>query len=278
MDWENYRKLLGKEFDDNQRFLKCENIILNELEDYFDHLNYDIYPNPEIISDGDYKKFCNILGIRKTNCDYNEQYRSIYNELFNRKHDFKEFVSCLVALINSLSKESDVDKKELIKILENAFNSSNIGFEVIEKNDKNYFIIPCGAKELDDALIVDTLTWLKDYKETYKLYSHTLTQFTNKEEPRDVADNLRKTLETFLQEFFNNTKILENNISEVGKFFDSKGVYCELKNIFTSLMIGYDKANNGIAKHRNNTNENMLEFLVYQTGIFIRTIIVLNKS
>lgn len=277
MDWENYRKLLGIKSDDNQRFLKCENIILNELENYFDHLNYDIYPNPEIICDEDYKKFCNVLGIRKTYCEHNEQYRAIYAELFNRKHNFKEFVACLVAFINSMSKHSDVEKKELIKILENAFDSSNIGFEVIEKDDENYFIIPCGAKELDDILIVDTLIWLKDYKETHKLYSHTLTQYANKEEPRDVADNLRKTLETFLQEFFNNKKILEKNISEVGKFFDSKEVYCELKNIFTSLMTGYNKANNGIAKHRNNANENMLEFLVYQTGIFIRTIIVLNK-
>ena len=278
MDWEHYRKLLGIEFDDNQKFLKCENIILNELEDYFDQLNSITFLDTEFISDKEYKDFCNILGIRTKFCNHNEQYRFIYNELLNKQHNFKEFVACLVALINVISANSVVDKKILIEILETAFNTSKIGFEVIEKNDKNYFIIPCGAKELDDALIIDTLTWLKDYKETYKLYSHTLMQFANKEEPRDVADNLRKTLETFLQEFFNNTKILENNISEVGKFFDSKGVYCELKNIFTSLMVGYDKANNGIAKHRNNANENMLEFLVYQTGIFIRTIIVLNKS
>ena len=140
----------------------------------------------------------------------------------------------------------------------------------------NYFIFPKGAKELDDALVSEPLEWLKSYPITYKTFVRTLEQYANKENPRDIADNLRKTLEDFLQEFFKNTKILSNNISEIGKFFDSNNVHCELKNMFTSLLTGYDKANTGIAKHHDHANENMLEFLLYQTGVFIRTIISLN--
>lgn len=63
MDWEQYRKLLDLPFDDNQRYLKCENIILNELELYFDFVSYRVAMNP-IIATFDYKNFCNTLGIR----------------------------------------------------------------------------------------------------------------------------------------------------------------------------------------------------------------------
>lgn len=282
MDWENYRKSLGLSFDNNQRYLKCENIIFNELDAYFYYLNYEVNPGPEfteIIDDWDYKKFCNEMGIRKRNCNYNEQYNLIIEELKSRQHDFKEFIVCFITFANSLSKKSEVEKIQVIKFLEKAFNDSGIRFEVLKnKENDDYFIFPNGAKELDDALIIQTAQWLQDYKATHKLYLQTLSQYSNKENPRDVADNLRKTLEQFLQEFFNNKKILANNIAEVGKYFDSKNVHNELKNIFTSLLAGYDNANNGIAKHHDNADEKMLEFLLYQTGVFIRTIITLSQS
>lgn len=280
MDWEQYRKLLELPYDNNQRFLKCENIILNELDAYFYYLNYEINAGPEfteIIDDWDYKRFCNTLGIRKKNSEYNEQYGLIIDELKHRQHNFKEFIIGLIALINSLSKKSEVEKSQLIKFLEKAFNDSGIRFKVLQENDE-YFVFPDGAKELDEALIIQTAQWLQDYKSTHKMYLQTLSQYSKKENPRDVADNLRKTLEQFLQEFFKNSKTLANNISEVGKYFESKNVHSELKKIFTSLLSGYDNANNGIAKHHDNTDEKMLEFLLYQTGIFIRTIITLNQS
>ena len=274
MDWENYRKMLGIPYSDNQRFLKFENIILNELNDYFDFLYDHSYNRPVIISGSDYKQFCNTLGIRMKICDFYENHSQILLELKNRQHNFKEFVFCYIALINCLSETSDALKSQIIKILEDAFTDCCIRFEVL-KNNNCYFILPSGAKELDDALVIENLLWLKEYKATHKMFTQTLVQYSNKENPRDVADNLRKTLEQFLQEFFNNEKTLSNNIAEVGKFFDKKQVHPELKNIFTSLIVGYDKANNGIAKHHDNANDNMLEFLLYQTGVFIRTIITL---
>lgn len=277
MDWENYRKLLGISFDDNQRFLKFANIILNELDDYFNLLYDQNFNRPVIITETDYINFCNILGIRTKPSDYYEKHNDVFNELSSRRHDFKEFIFCYVALINSISRASDAEKIKFIKILEKAFNDSCLRFEVLKDNE-NYFVFPSGAKELDEVLVVDNLIWLKDYKLTHKLFTQTLSQYANKENPRDVADNLRKTLEQFLQEFFNNTKNLTNNISEVGKFFDNKKVIGEVRNIFTSLLNNYDKANNVIAKHLDNAKDNILEFLLYQTGIFIRTLLVLNKT
>lgn len=277
MDWEVYRNMLGKPFNDKERFTKCINIVFNEMDNYVEYLEYNAFQNPRIISISDYTKFCNILGIRKQNYDYSDLHLAIFDALKTKRHEFKDFILYFIAFINSISKESDIEKSQLIKILEKAFNDSGIRFEILKENN-DYFIFPGGAKELDDSLIVENLHWLKEYKKTHKLFSQTLLQYSQKENPRDVADNLRKALEQFLQEFFENPKILANNISEVGKFLDEKNVQKDLKNIFTSLLKGYDNANNGIAKHHDNTNENMLEFLLYQTGVFIRTLITLKKS
>lgn len=277
MDWEFYRNMLGNPINDMERFSKCINIVLNEVEDYFRDLKYNYYKPPVIISNHDYMQFCNYLGIRKESYDSDYIYQTVLEELNNRSHDFKTFIFSFVALINSISSYSDSKQPNLIKILEKAFNDSGIRFEVLKENN-NYFLFPNGAKELDNALIVENLQWLKDYKKTHKIFTQTLLQHSQKDNPRDIADNLRKTLEQFLQEFFSNSKILSNNIGEVGIFFEDKKVHPELKNMFTSLIVGYDKANNGIAKHHDNINDNMLEFLLYQTGVFIRTLITLKKS
>ena len=247
MDWENYRKLLGLGFNDDQRTLKCVNIILNEMEEYINYVYYHSCGN-FIVSPADYKSFCNTLGIRIKKCDINEEIDHVMYEIKHRKGDLRIFIESIIALVNTVTKKSLLNSNKLIEIVENAFNESGIRFEVISDNDK-YFLISGGARELDDALVVENLLWLKDYKMTHKTFTQTLLQYSNKENPRDVADNLRKTLEQFLQEFFNNEKTLSNNTAEVGKFFDEKQVHHELKNIFTSLIF--------IARH----NENKSIFL-----------------
>ena len=76
----------------------------------------------------------------------------------------------------------------------------NIAFEVI-KDDNGIFVFPKGAKELDDALVSEPLEWLKDYPKAHKTYVNALKQYSEGIYIRDVADNLRKALEEFLQEF-----------------------------------------------------------------------------
>lgn len=279
MIWEDYRKVLGIELDDNEKTKRCTNIILNELEAYFEWIRYDRqkkdkFDPDDFISYDEYLDFCNYVGIRRLNTNRIHEKTRIFEHLQDFKDDFQKFIFYYIALINALRPNSCVSKNTLINIIEKAFSDSEIKYEII-KNKDSYLLIPSGAKELDKALVSENLIWLKDYKSTMDLFKRTLAQYVNGENPRDVADNLRKLLECFLQEFFQNKKILSTNISEVGKFLKGKQVNKELINIFTNIMVNYDSANNAIAKHHDDVNDNMLEFLLYQTGVFIRALIKL---
>lgn len=279
MRWESYAQLLGFAYTDNARYSKCINIILNELDSYFDFLNYETYPNPEIIGNKDYKYFCNTLGIRKRECDYNEQYQLIKDELVARNNNFNSFILCCVALINSMSKDSDVKKSTLIKILEESFVNSGIQFKILS-DQSSYFILPNGAKELDDALVLETFRWLNDYPLTRKAWIDALKKYDNSTEltASETADTFRKALERFFQEFFNSSKSLENLKSEYGLFLSEKGVPSELKNNFEKLLDSYTNYINNYAKHHDKTSRNVLEYIMYQTGNLIRFLIKLKSE
>ena len=82
-------------------------------------------------------------------------------------------------------------------------------------------IRPKGAKELDTTLVSEPLDWLKDYPKTRKTFCIALKQYTDGVYIRDVADNFRKALEEFFQEFLGNTKNLANDIAEIFKIVTS---------------------------------------------------------
>ena len=140
------------------------------------------------------------------------------------------------------------------------------------------FIFPKGAEELDSALVSEPLEWLKDYPQTQKTYVIALKQYSDGIYIRDVADNLRKTLESFFQEFLGNKKNLANNINEVFKFLGAHNAEPELAGSIKDLLSKYDTLNNKIAKHNDKVDARYLEFLLYQTGIFIRMLITVKNS
>ena len=139
-------------------------------------------------------------------------------------------------------------------------------------------IRPKGAKELDTTLVSEPLDWLKDYPKTRKTFCIALKQYTDGVYIRDVADNFRKALEEFFQEFLGNTKNLANNIAEIFKYLNNNNAENELSSMVKSLLNSYDTLNNKIAKHNDKVDKMFLEFLMYQTGIFIRMLIVVKKN
>lgn len=277
MEWIDYREKLGLGFNDTEKANRCMNYLLTHLSAYFNELEFENgafkLSQSKSINKEEYLMFCSIIGERYQNTEY--IYSAIIHELEFYQRDFKEFISVYIALVNSVKNRPEGAKqKDLLAILDKSFNESRLQYCILKDGDQ-FFVFPKGAKELDNKLVSEPLEWLKNFPQTYKIYAHTLKQYSNNEVPRDVADNLRKSLETFLQEFFNNEKNLDNNIHEVGRFFDSKCINRELKAIFTTLLSKYNQANNAVAKHHDKIEENMLEFLLYQTGIFIRTLISL---
>ena len=128
------------------------------------------------------------------------------------------------------------------------------------------------------ALVSEPLEWLNNYPQTKKTYVIALKQYSDGIYIRDVADNLRKTLEAFFQEFLGNKKNLANNINEVFKFLGTHNAEPELAGSIKDLLSKYDSLNNKIAKHNDKVDARYLEFLLYQTGIFIRMLITVKNT
>jgi len=184
--------------------------------------------------------------------------------------DFKEFIVRLSILL----KCEFFSKSEYLKIcVESALDRWMLSYELCDG-----IVIPKGIEEFDKALVADVVDWLSHYPSAYQSYLTALRQYTDNDNPRDIADNLRKTFEAFLQEFLSNTKNLDNNISELGSYLKDNGVNSEIRNMFTKLIDYYKLHNDKTAKHNDDTDRNSLEFLLYQTGVFIRYLLVIKQS
>ena len=156
-------------------------------------------------------------------------------------------------------------------------DEAHIPFNLLEENNK-VFVFPKGAVELDNALVSANLEWLKGYPIAHKTYCIALRQYADGIYIRDVADNLRKTLEAFLQEFLGNKKNLETNKAEICRYLGQQGVDSGISGLFQPLINAYKNINDRIAKHHDAVDENLLEFLLYQTGILIRMVLSVHKA
>jgi hypothetical protein len=204
--------------------------------------------------------------------------RKLFYHLSQFKNDFFQYLIGLIAFVNIYPYESEI-QSSLIKNIEVALKDSHIEYEFIKDSEK-VFIFPKGAKELDKALVSGTLDWLVDYPQTRKAFTNALKLYSEASDSNasNVADNFRKTLETFLQEFFESDKTLENLKSEYGNFLKQKDVPSEITNNLENLLNLYAKFINNNAKHHDRTKKKMLEFIMYQTGNLIRLLITVSKS
>ena len=270
MDYSDYRFRLKLDFAEEE---KVKDFLAKAYCAFSESIQID-----NEISSETFNNFCFSAGVKADLVYYNEYVNSPLVFKFLQKHtdSLVDFIYYFSILVNSCKYKS-AEQNSWIKAFNYWASLACLQFDFIE-DEKKFFIFPKGAKELDDKLISEPLEWLKEYPDTRKTFIHTLKQYANKENPRDVADNLRKTLEGFLQEFFNNLKNLDKNIGVVGDYLDEKGAVSELKAIFTTLVSNFNQANNAIAKHHDKINDNFLEFLLYQTGVFIRTLITLKQE
>lgn len=271
LNWLDYREKLGIGFNDVQKaslFIANILTICRKLRSEYD----------DIVSDEEYFDFCTTTG-----AEYNDDYdyfESIIEELSIYENDFMEFLARYIAFINSLDKdfEEEYNRNYFIKIVQTYLDKSNIQFEVFNDENSDYFIFPKGAKEFDDALISEPLEWLSNYPKAHKTYCNALKQYSEGIYIRDVADNLRKALEEFLQEFLGNEKNLESNKDEICRYLGKQGVDSGISGLYQPLINSYKNINDRIAKHNDKIDEKLLEFLLYQTGILIRMTITVKKA
>lgn len=279
MDFIDYREKLGIGFCDKDKFKYFKTKIFNALniasQDY----------SSQCMDTEEYFTFCNITGI-PYNTNYDMDYQNLDRfehclSIIERTNSLNEFLSYYVALVNSVKTEkysADAWKRtNFSNLLCNMIDESHIPFDLLE-DEGEYFVFPKGAKELDSALVSKPLEWLKEYPQAHKTYCIALKQYSEGIYIRDVADNLRKALETFLQEFLGNTKNLETNKNEICKYLGEQGVDAGISGLFQPLINSYKNINDRIAKHNDAVDEKLLEFLLYQTGVLIRMVITIKSG
>ena len=272
MDYIDYREKLGLAFNDKEK----QKDFIAKIQVYFQsHRNKEFNEEQE-------RTFCYEIGAEcllenKSIFDFGFDdakplgFQRILLYLEPKRKNFKDFLSTLVVFANFCF-ENKREGREVIKVIEEALKDSHISYSLVEDND-GIFIFPNGVKELDDALVSQPLEWLKDYPKAYETFCNGLKQYSDGVYIRDSADNFRKALESCFQEFFCNTKNLDNNIEEVGKYLAENDAPSELTGMIRTLISSYKKMNDKGVKHNDEIDERYLEFLMYQTGIFIRMLI-----
>lgn len=163
-------------------------------------------------------------------------------------------------------------KESLYEEISEIINIFGININVQKENNR-YLLYPKGAKELDDALVNDVLVWLGKYDSSRKKFISALEKYQNKDDNRNILDDLRLSLELIVQEIVNNKKTLENNKSEIGKILKDKGVNVEISNMYIKLYDYYTTYQNNNVKHSENCSYNEIEFVIYLTGSFMRLLL-----
>lgn len=276
MDWLDYREKLGIGFSDEEK----GKLFIGKVQNFI----YSASRCP--FEEQDEMNFCNEIGCASL-CNSDSVFNMLDLDtpvglkrswLYLEKHtdDALDFLAHMIALINTYGgKKSDRDI--ILNTVKRALDESHISYDIFQEG-KKYFIFPKGAKELDDALVSEPLEWLKDYPNAQKTYIIALKQYLEGIYIRDVADNLRKALEAFLQEFLGNSKNLETNKNEICKYLGEQGVDAGVSGLFQPLINAYKNINDRIAKHNDAVDKKLLEFVLYQTGVLIRMVLSVKQE
>lgn len=267
MKWIDYRETLGIGFNDSSKFIALKNKILTLINYLEGNVTYDgfrqISPYEFYIEICEVPAYQGLRGVKYC---------------FDMAKSMKDLLSKFVAFSNKVDTfftfEEDIFCVK--DFLPRALGELNIQFRVI-RDREGEFIFPEGAIELDDALVSQPLEWLHDYPDARTAWIKALKDYAKvvDDTASDVADKFRKALETFFQDFFGGNKSLENYKADYGIYLKQKNVPKEISGNFETLLQAYTNYMNNYAKHRDATSDNVLEYLLYQTGNIIRLLITL---
>ena len=170
-----------------------------------------------------------------------------------KQHLFEQFIS-------NFEEDSPEDAKNIRTII----NGGKVDIA------KAIYAKAVASKEIDEALISDTLKGLEAYPEAHKLYKQALTGFNSGTDERHILDDLRLSVEYFLRSILNNGKTLENQIPFLGKYQKDKGISSEISNTFLRLIEIFGKYQNTYVKHHDKVKHSEIEFIFNLTNTFYR--------
>lgn len=160
----------------------------------------------------------------------------------------------------------DSTKKLIVKLT----NSSHIGIRIVQEHN-SFFAYPEGEPKLDEEIVEKALKSLGI--ESSKEYTQALTAYAANDWIK-TAEKTRRTLEEYLREYLSNNKGLKANIKTLGVYLKENSHTTEpLRVALTTLLSNLDTQYNNASKHASKTDGYIeAEYLIYQTGIVIRTI------
>lgn len=187
-------------------------------------------------------------------------------------------------MLDSSTQFNPVDRDLVIPVAEELIDNGYFTFEdsrpqCFRLSEKGYKYIYNPKAVLDccfesdiasEPVVVETSHWLNSYPEAKAVYIKALTLYEQKEFSREILDNMRLSLESFLRQLVGNTKSLENNIAEIGKLLKVKGYNPEFTNMLIKLIEYYTKYQNNYVKHNDKVNPLELDFIILQTTAFMR--------
>ena len=277
MDWTDYREKLGIGFDDKEK----SRLFYSRMSNALDVL---ISSCDAFVTITEYNNFCMDTGTRLNlnvleNYQECERFRDCVRIIRDHETVFNVYLAYFVWFINSLSdaKGRNWNRQSFKRMLLHNLKEAHIQFDLLEDGNK-FFVFPKGASELDNALVSEPLEWLRDYPLAHKTFVIALKQYSDGIYIRDVADNLRKALEAFLQEFLGNEKNLETNKNEICRYLGEQGVDPGITGLFQPLINAYKNINDKIAKHNDAVDAKLLKFLLYQTGVLIRMVLSVKQA
>ena len=141
-------------------------------------------------------------------------------------------------------------------------------------------IYPAGARLLDDAVVDDVLDWLQNHPSSAKHFRAALSLYQSgkSEAQRNLLDELRFALEQLLRAVLGNKKSLENQKQYLMPWLSKRGLHRHLSKMFVTLLDYHHQYQNQAVKHHEEYGAQEIEFLIYLTGTFMRTILQLNED
>lgn len=123
---------------------------------------------------------------------------------------------------------------------------------------------------IDQELIRKNLIELNDCPEAARHYQSALDKINEGRYDRNILDDLRLSLECLLKCRLNNSKSLENQSQELGKFLKSRNSTTEVRNLFIKQLEHYTNYQNINVKHSEEVKSDEVELIVNLTSSFIK--------
>lgn len=131
---------------------------------------------------------------------------------------------------------------------------------------------------VNEILVDETKAWLDGYPKALEQYSNALDKYKGNIFERNLLDDLRLSLELLVKEILKNSKSLENQHADIGRFIKNNGGSKELINMFVKLIEYFTKYQNEYVKHDSKVIEEEIEFMLEITSSFMKHFIRMNNK